>query len=230
MCKGDLDFFCSCLATPEHLRLRSHERTSSIPRNLDDLESIEFANVLGTIAEDIHLTRCAQVCFTGTEDDQTEQHDQGTIDEVLGDPDIERGEDAPEEGDLKAGPPEQIPLPGHPEYRPYMFNHEVGIDAFEIIDSVDMRSSTSDAVCMGVTYVQVRIERKSDCSSPSFHTRLQAFVYDWSRQTGWSRLVRYEQETHDGGVSSSVLIKNGVMIRPAGKGNARTNQKNWTTR
>ena len=90
--------------------------------------------------------------------------------------------------------------------RPKMYNHEVGIDV----------SSTSDAVCMGVTYVQVRIERKSECSSPSFHTRLQAYVYDWSRQTGWSRLVRYEQEAHDGGVSSSILIKNGVMIKPAG--------------
>ena len=80
-----------------------------------------------------------------------------------------------------------------------------------------MRSSTLDAACMGVTYVQVRIEKKSDCSSPSFHARLQAIVYDWSRQTGWPRLVRYEQETHDRGVSSSILIKNGVMIRTVGK-------------
>ena len=82
-------------------------------------------NVLGTIAEDIHLTRCAQVCFTGTEDDQDEQHDQGTIDEVLGDQDTERGEDVLEEADRKAGALEQIPHLGHPEYRPYMFNHEV---------------------------------------------------------------------------------------------------------
>ena len=38
-----------------------------IPRNVDDLETVEFAGVLGAIAEDQHLTRCAQVCFRGTE-------------------------------------------------------------------------------------------------------------------------------------------------------------------
>ena len=102
--------------TPEHLRLWTHERTPGIPRNLDDLEAIEFADVLGTVAEELHLTRCAQVCFTGTEDDQAEQDDHGTIDEVLGDPDTERGGDAPEEADRLL---EQMPLPGHPESRPY---------------------------------------------------------------------------------------------------------------
>ena len=115
LCKGDLDFFCNFLVTPEHLRLWTHERIPGIQRNLDDLETIEFADVLATIAEDLHLTRCAQVCFTGTEDDQAEQHDHGTIDEVLGDPDMERGGDAPEEADREADPLEQIPLLGHPE-------------------------------------------------------------------------------------------------------------------
>ena len=48
------------------------------------LETVEFADVLGTIAE-----KCAQVCFTGTEEDQAERHDHGTTDEVLGDQDME---------------------------------------------------------------------------------------------------------------------------------------------
>ena len=183
---------------------------------MDDLETIGLADVFGTIAEDLHSTRCAQVCFTGTEDDQAEQHDHGTIGEVLGDPDMEREGDAPEEADREADPPEQIPLLGHPESRPCTFNHEVGIDVFKIIDSVGMRSSTLDAVCMGVTYVQVWVERKSDCGSPSFHTRLQASAYGWSRQTGWPRLVRCDRRTHDRGVFSSTPIKNGVMIRSAG--------------
>ena len=173
-------FLCDCPATPRHPRpcvsLVSHE-------NLQ--ETYEFADVLGTIAEDRHLTRCDQVCLTGTEDDQAEQHDHGTIDEVLGDPDMERGGDAPEEADREADPPEQIPLLGHSESRPYTSSHEVGIDLFEIIDSVGMRSSTSDGVCVGGAYVQVWVERKSDCSSPSFHTRLQAFVCDRSRPAGW---------------------------------------------
>ena len=81
----------------ENLRLWAHERTPGIPRNVDDLETVEFADVLGSIAEDQHRTRCAQVCFTGTEEDQAERHDQGTIDEVLGDQDMEGGGHTPEE-------------------------------------------------------------------------------------------------------------------------------------
>ena len=50
---------------------------------MEDLETVEFADVLGAIAEDHHLTRRAQACFTGTEEDQGERHDHGTIDEVL---------------------------------------------------------------------------------------------------------------------------------------------------
>ena len=80
---------------------------------MDGLETIELSEVLGAIAEDPHLTRCAQVCFASTEEDQAEQHDhdQGTIAEVQEDQDMEEGGDALEEGDLL----EQIPLPGHPE-------------------------------------------------------------------------------------------------------------------
>ena len=200
--------------TPQHLRLWTHERTSGITRNLDELETIEFADVFGTITEDLHSTRYTQVCFIGTEGEQAEQHDHGTIDQVAGDPDMERGGGSPEEADREADPPEQIPLPGHPESRPYTVNHEVGINVFEITDSVDMRSSTLDAVCMGVTHVQVWVERKSDCSSPSFHTRLQAFVCNWSRRARWPRLVRNDRGTHDRGVYSSILIKSCGLAMP----------------
>ena len=115
LCKGDLAFFYNCPSPPENLRLWAHERTPGIPRNVDDLETIEFANVLGAIAEDQHLTRCAQVCFAGTEEDQAEQLDQGTTDEVLGDQDMEEGGDALEEADREADLLEQMTLPGHPE-------------------------------------------------------------------------------------------------------------------
>ena len=107
LCKGDPAFFCHCPT--------AHERTPGIPRKVDDLETVDFADVLGSIAEDQHLTRCAQVCFTCTEEDQAERHDQGTIDEVLGDQDMEEGGDALEEADREADLPEQMPLPDHPE-------------------------------------------------------------------------------------------------------------------
>ena len=70
---------------------------------------------IGAIAEDQHLTRCAQVCFTGTEEDRAAQHDQGMIDEVLGDEDMQEGGDVWDEADREADLHEQIPLPGHPE-------------------------------------------------------------------------------------------------------------------
>ena len=84
------------------MRLWAHERTPGIPRCVDDLG----ADVLGAIAEDQH---------SGTEEDQAEQRDQGTIDEVLGDQDMEGGGNALEEADREADLREQMPLPGHPE-------------------------------------------------------------------------------------------------------------------
>ena len=61
-CKGDFDFLCICSVTSEHLRPWTHERIPGIPRNLDDLDTNEFANVLGTIAEDVQLIQCGQIC------------------------------------------------------------------------------------------------------------------------------------------------------------------------
>ena len=78
LCKEDLASFCDCPVTLESMRLWAHERTLGIPQNVEDLETVEFADVLGAIAEDQHLTRCAQVCFTGTEADQAEQRGHGT--------------------------------------------------------------------------------------------------------------------------------------------------------
>ena len=115
LCQGDLAFFCNCPRTLENMRLWTHERTPCIPRHVDDLETVEFADVLGSIAEDQHLTRCPQVCFTDTEEDQAERHDQETIDEVLGDQDMEEGGDVLEEADREADLLEQMPLPFHPE-------------------------------------------------------------------------------------------------------------------
>ena len=69
LCKGDLAF-CNCLVTRESLRLWAHERTPGITRNVDDLETVDFADVLGAVAEDHHLIRCAQICFAGTDEER----------------------------------------------------------------------------------------------------------------------------------------------------------------
>ena len=50
--------------------------------------------------------------MTGTEEDKVQQHDHGTIDEILGDQDMEQGIDALEEADREADLFEQMPPPG----------------------------------------------------------------------------------------------------------------------
>ena len=150
MCKGDLHFFSKCPATPKYQRPRTHERTTGISQNLDDSEANKFPDVVGVIAEDPLLTRCARVCFTSTEDDQAEQHDHGTIDEVLGDSDIERGGDDPE------------PLLGHPESRPRTFNHEAGIDVFEIIHWFSQQILLDLKCRLDGSYVRSSMGQKKD--------------------------------------------------------------------
>ena len=63
LCKRDPAFFCNCPTTLGNLRLWAHERTLGIPRNVDDLETIEFADVLGAIAEDQHFNSMCSSIF-----------------------------------------------------------------------------------------------------------------------------------------------------------------------
>ena len=101
--------------------------------------------------------------------------------------------------------------------RPYTFNHEVGVDVFQIVDSVGVRFSILNAVCMGNTHDQAWVVRESETlGSPSSHACLPAFVHGWTRRAGWRKLVRSDRGTHSRGVFGSSLAKNGVMIRPAG--------------
>ena len=68
LCKGDRTFFRNYPVALENLGLCARERTPGILRNVGDLETVEFAEIFGAIAEDQHLIRCAQVCFTGSEE------------------------------------------------------------------------------------------------------------------------------------------------------------------
>ena len=115
--------------------------------------------------------------------------------------------------------------------RPLSLIHEVGVDVFEIVDSVGMRFSILNALCMGTTCDQAWIVRESETlGSPSSHACLRAFVHDWTRWAGWPRLVRHDRGTHSRGVFGSTLAKNGVVIRPAGLQALEQNWKSRTTR
>ena len=99
----------------------------------------------------------------------------------------------------------------------YTFHHEVGVDVFEITDSVGIRFSILNAVCMRTTYDQAWIGRESESlGSPSSHACLRALVHGWTRWTGWPKLVRCDRGTHNRGVFGSTFTKNGVVIRLAG--------------
>ena len=70
--------------------------------------------------------------------------------------------------------------------RPLTFNQEVGVDVFEIVDSVGSLFSIIDVVCMGTTYDEAWIVRGSETlGSPSSHACLRAFVHSWTRWAGW---------------------------------------------
>ena len=67
LCKGVPAFFGNCPTTLEN---GVYGHTSALlvsDENVDDLETVEFPDLLGTIAADQQLTRCAQVCFASTE-------------------------------------------------------------------------------------------------------------------------------------------------------------------
>ena len=88
---------------------------------------------------------------------------------------------------------------------------------FEITDSVGMRFSILNAVCMETTYEQAWIARESESlGSPSSKACLRAFVHGWTRWAGRSKLVRCDRGTHNGGVFGSTHTKDCVAIGPAG--------------
>ena len=114
---------------------------------MEDLESVEFAGIIGAIAEDQHLTRCAQVCFIGTEEDQTEQRGQGTIDEVLGDQDKREEGDTLEEADREA-----TCLNNYLHL--VIRNPRKNVWHVDSVFLADTQFSILTAVCMGTTYHQ----------------------------------------------------------------------------
>ena len=90
------------------------------------------------------------------------------------------------------------------------FNHEVVVNAFEIVDSVGKRYSILNAVPAWI------VREFGTLGSPSSHACLRAFVHGWTRWAGCPRLVRCDPGTHNSGVFSWSLAKNGMAIRPAG--------------
>ena len=84
---------------------------------------------------------------------------------------------------------------------------------FEIADSVGMRFSILNPVCMGATYDQAWIARESEASDPRRHMR----VYEHSYMAGRLGPAGLNLFAATEGVFGSTHTKNGVaMIRLAG--------------
>ena len=105
LCAGGPAFCCNCPITSNRLRLWAHERTPAVPRNVGDLQSV---------AEDLHWTRCAHVCFGRTEEAHSEPHDQGTIDNSVEGQDSDDLWDTTRAVDAEAEHLVLIPHAGHP--------------------------------------------------------------------------------------------------------------------
>ena len=63
--------------------------------------------------------------------------------------------------------------------RPGVFDHEVGIDVLEVIDSVGKHGSTVTAHCVCAVYRRTVTERKVGCPVPASSPARSTFLHDW---------------------------------------------------
>ena len=211
LCEKDLAFSSDYSKTPER---PTRKHASSVSKILYSQGTVEFSDILCTITEHLHLSRCVKVCFTGAEEDTAEQHGLRTIDEASGDADVKQGEDTAEEAGQEADSSEQISPSGLSQFLHYTSDHETEVDMLEVIDPDSTRSSILEVTRTFTIYDQLCTDREFNCCSPSIHTRLQVFTYDWSRQTDWPGLVRYCQGRHDRCIFSSTNINSDMATRP----------------
>jgi len=101
--------------------------------------------------------------------------------------------------------------------KPYTFNHEVGIDVFEVKDAAGAFYDILNAVDFGTTYDQAWIVRHGDTHGvPSSKSCLQAFDKGWVRWAGWPKLIACDRGTHNRGAFNQMCSMKSVPIRPAG--------------
>ena len=101
--------------------------------------------------------------------------------------------------------------------KPYTFNHEVGIDVFEVTDATGTRFEIRNAVDMCTTYDQAWIVRHgTTIGPPSSAAFLKAFMTGWVRWAGWPRYIACDRGVHNRGTFSQTVGKQGVRIRSAG--------------
>lgn len=99
--------------------------------------------------------------------------------------------------------------------RPYVFNDCIGLDVFEIYDSVGTRYSALNMICQGTTFQLVYI-LKSGGGQPSSRACLDAMLNTWIIWAGYPKEVVVDRGLHNRGTFSRHLAAHGVTIKQAG--------------
>jgi hypothetical protein len=101
--------------------------------------------------------------------------------------------------------------------KPYVFNHEVGVDVLEIKDAAGTYYDILNVVDYGTTFQQAFIVRRAETNGvPSSSSCLENFVKGWVRPFGWPKFFAADRDTHNRGVFVQTMSKKGVRINPAG--------------
>ena len=101
--------------------------------------------------------------------------------------------------------------------KPYTFNHEVGVDVFEVHDASGTTYAILSVVDYGTSYDHAWIVRIGETTGqPKSAACMRAFVNGWVRWCGWPRYITCDRGVHNRGVFCTTANKNGCRIRFAG--------------
>ena len=115
---------------------------------------------------------------------------------------------------VRTKPPTQTHRVSRP--KPYVFNHEIGVDVFEVKDIAGTYFDVLNVICYGTTLQQAGIVREGETNGvPSSSNCLDWFVKGWVRPYGWPKFVAGDRGTHNRGVFMKTLSKKGVIFNPA---------------
>ena len=81
-CRGDLAFFTNDANVSKELVQWSNSKDNGCPFSIDDLSDNQFADVLGSLAESLHLDRVVDSAFVGTAEAHAEK-EEDPMDKVL---------------------------------------------------------------------------------------------------------------------------------------------------
>jgi len=101
----------------------------------------------------------------------------------------------------KVGPP-----------KPYIFNHEVGIDVVDIHDVQGNPFQFLNIVCQGTNF-QIFVYLREGIGVPKSQLCVEAFQLAWTSWAGWPRHVVTDRGLHNRGKFSRKLGSKGISIR-----------------